>query len=280
MLLTLLLVLAAIGTVLGYGRVQWKSGTRELRTKLAAGRRLGAITRYDPRELAPLPPPVQRYFRAVLAEGQAMVVAADFAQTGSLNMSATAEQWRPFMSTQRVVLQRPGFDWEARLRLALGFRMVVHDAYVAGEGRLRVALLGVLTMVNLRDRAELARGELIRFLAEAPWYPTALLPSQGVVWHARDDHSATASLTDGDRTITLLFRFNADGLIETVRAEARGRMIGKNSVTMPWEGRFWNYVVREGMRVPLEAEVAWMTADGPKLYCREELTRLSYEFAL
>lgn len=39
---------------------------------------------------------------------------------------------------------------------------------------------------------EVAQGELMRFFAEAAWYPTALLPSQGVRWQAVDDTSARA----------------------------------------------------------------------------------------
>lgn len=41
---------------------------------------------------------------------------------------------------------------------------------------------------------DLAEGEFMRFFAEAAWYPTALLPSQGVRWQAVDAHTASARL--------------------------------------------------------------------------------------
>jgi hypothetical protein len=65
-----------------------------------------------------------------------------------------------------------------------GLPVRVHDAYVAGEGRLHATLLALITLADLRGTREMAEGELMRFLAEAPWYPTALLPSQGVRWEA------------------------------------------------------------------------------------------------
>ena len=34
------------------------------------------------------------------------------------------------------------------------------------------------------DNAELQQGEFMRYFMEALWYPTALLPSQGVRWEA------------------------------------------------------------------------------------------------
>ena len=70
-----------------------------------------------------------------------------------------------------------------------------------------------MSLANLRGTPEVAQGELMRFLVEAVWYPTALLPSQGVQWEAVDDTSAKATLKDGATTLTLLFRFNENGLI-------------------------------------------------------------------
>lgn len=278
-ILIILLFCGAVAAVIFHGGWRWRAGTRAVRGRLGAARRPLAIEVFDARELEPLPPPVQRYFRAVLAVGQPMVAAAEVEHTGMFNQSETAEQWKPFTSTQRVVTQRPGFDWDARIALAPGLFVFVHDAYVAGEGLLRASILGLFSVADLRGRGDLAKGELMRFFAEAAWYPTALLPSQGVAWSAVDDWSARATLTDHDLATTLLFRFNAEGLIDSVRAEARGRMKGNQLEFAPWEGRFWNYALRDGMQVPLEAEVAWMLAGGAKPYWRGKITKLNYEFA-
>jgi hypothetical protein len=119
----------------------------------------------------------------------------------------------------------------------------------------------------------------MRFFAEAAWYPTALLPSQGVRWEAGDDRSAHATLTEGEISITLLFAFDEEGLIDTVRAEARGRTVGDEVVPTPWQGRFWNYEERGGMRVPLDGEVAWLLPEGEKPYWRGHITEIDYRFA-
>ena len=47
----------------------------------------------------------------------------------------------------------------------------------------------------------------------------------------------------------------------------------------PWQGRFWNYAINGGVKVPLEGEVAWVMPDGLKPYYRGKLTSLSFEFA-
>jgi hypothetical protein len=140
-------------------------------------------------------------------------------------------------------------------------------------------VLGLFTVAKVQGGGEIARGEFMRFFAEAAWYPTALLPSQGVRWEAIDEHSANASIADGPLALSLLFRFNDAGLIDSVRAEARGSIVGDTVVMMPWECVFFDYQVRDGMTVPSTGEVAWIHPAGRKPYFRGTITSVSYEFA-
>jgi hypothetical protein len=171
----------------------------------------------------------------------------------------------------------PRLEWTRRDIPGLPVR--VHDAYVAGEGVLHASLLRLYAVVDMRGTGDVAEGELMRFFAEAAWYPTALLPSQGVPWEAVDDRSAYATLTEGDIPITMLFTFDEQGLIETVRAEARARTVGGKVVPKPWQGRFYSYEERGGMRVPLDDEVAWMLPEGAKPYWRGRIDEIDYELA-
>jgi len=267
-----------LGTWL-YGAYRWSSETQELHARLDTARAPVRPQTVDFRELEGLPAPVKRYFGLVLRDGQPMVAGARVRHTGTFNMGEGAEDsWKPFTSDQVVVAQRPGFDWDARIAMMPGLPVRVHDSYVAGEGRLHASLLGLFTVVDMRGRDDVAEGELMRFFAEAAWYPTALLPSQGVRWEAVDDRSARATLEEGDISLTMLFTFDEEGLIDTVRAESRGRAVGGEVVPTPWRGRFWNYEERGGMRVPLDGEVAWLPPEGEKPYWRGHITDISYEF--
>jgi hypothetical protein len=283
MLNILLIVLIALAAVLGgaqfYGAYRWNASTQKLRARLDAARVHVQPQVIDVRELEGLPAPVQRYFRIVLKEGQPMMAGVLLQHKGTFNMSETTEQWKPFTSDQKVVTQRPGFDWDGRVAMIPGLPMRVHDAYVIGEGILHASLLGVFSLVDLRGTGDIAECELMRFFAEAAWYPTALLPSQGVRWEAVNDRSAHATLTEGAITLTMLFTFNEQGFIDTVRAKARGRTVGGKVIPTPWHGRFWNYDERVGMRVPLDGEVAWLLPEGVKPYWRGRITNIVYEFA-
>ncbi len=272
-----LLLLAAVAVL--YGSRRWDASTKVILARLEVGRLSPEPAQFDAREIEGLPAPVKRYFQNVLTDGQPLIAAVWVNHVGTFNMSEKAEQWKPFASKQRVITARPGFDWDARIRMLPGVSVHVHDAYVAGAGILRGAILGLVPVVEMADSPALARGELMRFFAEAAWYPTALLPSQGVHWAAVDDRSAQATLIDSGLSLTLLFRFGADGLIDTVHAQARERIVDGQTVSTPWEGRYWNYTQRDGMRVPLNGEVAWLLPEGAKPYWRGQITSVNYEFA-
>ena len=278
---------AALGAVIAsaLGQRSWTLAVQGLRSRLEAARTDDEPrgpeppARYAERELAGLPAPVQRYFRAVLQDGQPIVTAATIDCTGRFNLSTTGARWKPFTSHQRVTTRRPGFVWDARIALAPGLCVRVVDSCIRGQGLLRAALQGLFTVAAQRGDGEIARGELMRWFAESPWYPTALLPSQGVRWAAVDDHSAQATVVDGPLSLTLLFRFDGAGLIGSFRAEARGALVGGQMVMTPWEGVWSNYRPSMGMQVPYTGEVAWVRPAGRRSYFVGTVTAIACQLA-
>ncbi len=235
--------------------------------------------RYDEEELKTLPPVVRRYFSQALNPNQPLVRRLYLEQTGTFNRSSTVmvEQWEPFTARQRVATKRPGFVWDAAIRVSPGITVRVVDAYVAGVGSLQPSVFGLIDVGGSEGNADIARGELIRYFAEAVWYPTALLPSQGVLWKAVDELSAQATLTDGSLTVSLLFSFNADGMVERISSTERSALLNGNMVPMPWEVHLSHYQLHSGMRVPHQAEVAWITPKGRWPYWRGKLEKLDYD---
>jgi len=267
------------GGLVALGAWRWSITTRDVVAQLRAGRVAPNTSHYQETELADLPAPVQRYFLAVLTDGQPIVSAVRLTQIGTFNMSATADQWKPFTATQNFETGQPGFVWNANITLFPGFPVRVVDAYTAGKGLLRPTLLGLYSMGTLQGKGEIARGELLRYFAESVWFPTALLPSQGVVWQAVDDRSAQATMTDGPIRVTMLFRFGTDGLISSIYVEGRATKVGETTVLMLWECRMSNYQTRNGMLIPFYGEALYLTPQGEKSYFRGTIRQVEYWFA-
>lgn len=271
---------AVAAAIVWRGQVRWAAATREVRARLEAARVAPTVARFDPAELDGLPDPVRAYLARALVPGQAIVVAVTVEHRGTFNMGEDTDRWVPFVSTQRVTTHPAGFDWDARVRLMPVVGIRVRDAYVGGSGILVARLLGAITVMEEPPSEELDRGELMRWVAEAAWYPTALLPSQGARWDPVDARHARLTLGDGRREETFTVGFGDDGLLETVRAESRTRVSGGTRTAMVWQGHFGGHERRDGMLVPLVGEVAWLPSQGaPQPYWRGRITRIAYEFA-
>ncbi|MEJ5367732.1 MAG: DUF6544 family protein [Bryobacteraceae bacterium] len=271
----LLLLLAAI---LGFaGQAWWRASAGRARRMLeeAAGKQAGSWSPH--RNTRGLPLPVQRYLRRAVTAEAAFVKRVWMRQEGEFNLSEEGERWVPFMAEQRVTLDAPGFAWEARVRMAPAVPVFVRDAYMDGVGSTEARILGLWPVANVRGTGETAADQLMRFLAEAPWYPVALLPGAMVEWSAVDEHSARAKIRHGAVSAALKFVFGEDDFVLAVRSESRGRMVQGKRVPTPWQGRFSRYALRQGMWVPLEGEVSWILPSGPHPYWRGRVVEIRYE---
>jgi hypothetical protein len=124
----------------------------------------------------------------------------------------------------------------------------------------------------------MAVATLQRYLAEAAWMPTALLPAAGVQWTAIDDSTARATLRHNGASARVDMHFGAGGEIVRVTADRYRDVDGVAALT-PWEGRFEDYRSLEGMKVPLRAEVGWILDDGWFPYWRGRNVHIIYEYA-
>src|SRR5512140_2658295 len=91
------LAVAAIAAVVvglaAYGTARWAESTKRLVLRLEGARMPAIMSRYDAHELDSSPAPVQRYFRAVLKDGQPIVSSVTVEHTGTFNLKQPGEQW-------------------------------------------------------------------------------------------------------------------------------------------------------------------------------------------
>jgi hypothetical protein len=263
---------AAVGAMT-IGMFNWnrttKRAVRQLATPTGAARPIVVVR-------DGLPAPVARYFAYALVPGRTPVTAARVASAGTFLTKRGAKR-SPFVADQHFSVQPPGFVWDAKIAMAPLVSVRVRDSYVGGEGAMLARAAGVIPVVSQHGTPEMADASLQRFLAESVWFPTALLPSAGVVWTPIDESSARASLTDRGNTVSVDFQFGVDGQIDGFTA-MRNRDVDGRSVLTMWRGRMWDYERVDGMMVPRGAEVEWVLADGPLTYWRGHITRLTYEF--
>lgn len=246
----------------------------------AQEQRSQAPVRYHPAgELTGLPEPVQRFFRQALRPEQALIADLTFHQTGKINLSTRNAAWKSFSAQQDVIMQSPRFIWQAEVVMAPGIKAFVIDSYNQGQGWLQAKVFGLLTVAEDKGTGDIAEGELMRFLAEAAWYPTRLLPSQGVHWQGVDDNKAMATLKSAGKSVSLTFTFNEQGLIESVFTQERYRQhINGESIYAPWRGLFSDYRSVNGMLLPHQGEVSWQLNGQWQSYWQGQITDWDIRF--
>lgn len=220
-----------------------------------------------------LPAPVERYFEHVLDEGHAYVRAVRLRQRGEFRLGSANGSWRPLVATQYFSMCPPAFVWDARIDVVPLIPARVLDLYERGEGLLRANLFSAFPVASAGPSPEMNSGELVRYLAEAVWFPTALLPTQGVEWEAIDDRSARATLEDRGVTASLVFHFDDRDEVARVTTE---RYRQEDDSYAPWTGHFRDYEVRNGLRIPTAAEVEWNLPDGDLRYWRARIEAIDY----
>lgn len=230
---------------------------------------------FDVSQLAGLPAPVARYLAFALSPGQSIIARAHLRSSGTF--AAKPNVWAPFTAEQEVRTEPPEFVWNARIAMMPLVPVRVRDRYIGGEGSMRAAVAGLIPIVNQHGTPEMAAASLQRFLAEAVWYPTALLPGEALWWSAIDDRNARVTLTDGPTTVSLDVTFGTAGEIETV-STMRYRDVRGTPILTPWVGHHGDYRRVSGMMIPTSGEVAWVQPTGPEAYWRGRLISATFDW--
>lgn len=225
---------------------------------------------FQEEELEGLPGPVKDYLDNVLEEGQEYYSGSELEQRGTFNLDGS---WKPYRAEQAVTVRPPGFVWDARIRMFPLVDVNVVDRYDRSGGRL-TASIARFKLSQAGPGSKMNSGELMRWLAEAVWVPTALLPGNGVSWEPVNEDSARAKIEDGENSASLKFHFNDENLVEAVSTESRYRQ--EDDSFEPWRGEFQNYEKREGMLVPMDGKVAWLEEGEKNFYWRGHVEKISY----
>lgn len=267
------LIAAAVAAAIA-GTASWRRATRADIATLsppAAPAEVFTATR-----LAGLSAPVARYLRKAITNGHPIVQSAIATQDAEFFINGA---WRALHATQHFSTRPPGFVWDARIDMAPLMPAYVRDEYVKGRAKMQASMYGVYPIVDQVDTPELNAGALQRFLGEAIWFPTALLPSATLQWTARDDRSATVTLEDGATTVSLLFEFNDADMPAVISGDRYKEDSGRYSVQR-WEIHCDEPSTFDDLTIPSRCEVAWIVNGTREPYWRGRIASIDYQYEM
>lgn len=243
---------------------------RQARALLARGQETGGVI--TEAQLAGLPDPVRRYLIYAQVVGKAPIRTVRLKQTGAMPMGEGAP-WHPLTAEQYVTTNPPAFLWHGTLHPFPLVSVSAMDTYAGGHGTMVIKALSLVPLGAVRG-SEMDQGELLRYLGETAWFPTALL-ADSIQWQAIDAESARATISLPGIAVSGIFHIDAQGRYTHFTAE-RYRREGKQQVLRSWMGRWDDYCPIDGFRIPMKAEASWMLESGPRSYFRGRVTEIAY----
>jgi len=215
---------------------------------------------------ADLPPEVAALAARMGARSDGGAHFAVFEQTGQM-WAAPGGKPMNFKARQTVHISTTEFIWRATMALPSG--MMIADYLVGGTGGLEVKLLGAFPIARMVGGADAAQGEALRYLAELPLNPDAILANRALEWTVVDPKTIRVATGVGAARGEVTLDLDERGLVVGMNASSRIYAEKKGVTTRhPWRGRFWDYQSSGGRFIPLQGEVAWVLETGDFIYWR------------
>ncbi len=181
--------------------------------------------------------------------------------------------WGPMPAVQHMGLGVAGFVWHARAPGVALPRFTVIDAYVGGRGILRANLLGSIPVANSSGPV-IDRSEAMRYLAELPWAPDAILGNPEIRWSEREDGRVEAALDTPSGRVSILYGFDEAGDIVETNGLRPDTGTDGAEIVREWRGSFGAYAEVGGRRIPTRGEVGYVEDGTYWAYWRGRVTEL------
>lgn len=166
---------------------------------------------------------------------------------------------KSFTAVQHLTVDRIAFSWKARFPLVGPLALSVVDGYDSGGGALTVSLFGL--PLQRQRGLETTRGAALRYLAELPFVPPALLGNRELEFREIDDRHVEAGATVAGERLTVILELDESGNI--VRSSSTMRKLKRDGGwrSAPWGGRRVPRVSARSTCRPLARPTGSSTAD-------------------
>ena len=205
---------------------------------------------YDPIMVADLPEPAQRFFNFAIQPGTPLLTVAEIDMGGEFSLGTLDQPNYQPMEARQILAAPTGFVW--KVTLPGGVALSGSDT-----GRwTRVRVLGLIPVARMGGDIHHTRAAYGRYIAEAVfWTPAALLPREGVVWEALDQHTARVTVTQNALSQTVDINVAGDGRPVVVQFMRWSNANPEKTYRwQPFGGTLSDFREVQGFRIPFKVE--------------------------
>jgi hypothetical protein len=217
-----------------------------------------AITEAD---LAPLPPPVQRYLRFAGVVGQPRAQSFRVRMNGRIRGAADTP-WMPFTAEQHSFFHPPRRYFFMRAARA-GLPLDGLHTYTEDGARMRIKLLSMFPVVDLKGPL-LTRTETVTVLNDMAIMAPAALIDPAIRWRQIDDRQVEATFTNGPHEVRAVLVFDATGALSNFWSDDRPALAADGVTLQPqrWSTPIGAYRSRGAYRLASRGEARYAAPGG------------------
>lgn len=223
----------------------------------------------DPRpvteaDLAPLPEPAQRWMRRSGVVGRPRDWSFRVRTTGRFRLRP-GRGWMPFEAWQYDSGPAVARVYCMRVDMAGVLPVYAVDSYVAGRGRMRGRLLGLVPVAD-GSGPEFDVGELATWVDDAAMTAPSMLLVPAARWTPVDDGCVQLAFTDSGTTVTTRLSVDAAGRLTDVSTEDRYAALPQGVVRARWSTPVAGWTTVDGREIPAGGTAVWHLPDGEYRY--------------
>ncbi len=229
-------------------------------------------------DLAALPAPVQRYFRAAGVVGTPRVQGFRARMSGRIRGSATAP-WMPFTAEQVNFYDPPRrYFWMEATRA--GVPVDGLHAYVETDASMRVRLLSLVPVVTVGG-PQMMRTETVTILNDMCLFAPGRLIDPSIRWRALDARSVEATYTNGLHTIRAVLVFDDGGALVDFWSDDRPALAedGKTLIPQRWSTPIRDQRAMGPYRLATRGEGRYAAPSGDYAYIEMAIHEVSTDLA-
>lgn len=239
-----------------------------IRKKERAHHTVNTIGRHD---YSALPPPVKNFFSIILPETQRNIRFAHIRHVGQFRQRPD-DDWYPVKGIAHYAGDEPGFVWKGKFS-----KKTAHLTYLNGQGESFLKFFDSITLLKSSGQ-ETSVSLLVRYLMESIWFPTSLLPINGVQWSPIDAKSARMTLRNHGITVSVIAFFDENGLISHMETYDKFRDFKNHFEKSRFIMKCENYTEINGIKIPMNLQFIWAQPEGDFQYGEFDIRDVKYEY--
>ncbi|NVK52973.1 MAG: hypothetical protein HWD85_08565 [Flavobacteriaceae bacterium] len=220
-----------------------------------------------------LPIAVQKWLNNIGVIGKTPISNVYLTQELQLKLDPNQENWNTGKAEQYFTVNPPAFNWSINTKTNAILSVVGRDKFENGNGEMKIKLLSLIPIVDVKNNNKINQASLQRFLAEIIWFPTAAL-NKNITWEHVNENSAKATIKVNETIGFGTFHFDSNGNFQMFTA-LRYKDINDTKPKL-WTVSAIKTEKMNGVKVPVECKASWKLESGKWTWLKLKIKELKY----